>query len=178
MQHMAQGAWGAMIADGNGRWRKACHVPRNFQNTWQAESQIHKSCRSYFSFRTLCSAQCALPAGGNVLCSLVNALHMEHGGETLLFPPCTPFSPVCCRKACGSQCGGMVPLPCGRLSGLRPLEPPASALLRRDKPGTETKWRCRNMPAGATRPLRARHRRASPRVLEFAQGSSARRIAE
>ena len=56
MQLMAQGAWGAMIADGNGRWRKACHVPRNFQNTWQAESQIHKSCRSYFSFRTLCIA--------------------------------------------------------------------------------------------------------------------------
>ena len=33
--------------------------------------------------------------------------------------------------------------------------------------------RCRNMPAGATRPLRARHRRASPRVFENAQGCSA-----
>ena len=35
----------------------------------------------------------------------------------------------------------MVPLPCGRLSGLRPLEPPASALLRRGKARTLPKNR-------------------------------------
>ena len=87
-----------------------------------------------------------------------------------------PFRPACYTEACGTQCGGMVPLPCGRLSGLRPLEPPASALLRRDKPDTETKWRCRCTTAGATRPLRARHRRASPRVLENAQGCSAQQL--
>ena len=30
-----------------------------------------------------------------------------HGarGETSLFPPCAPFSPVCCKMACGTQCG-------------------------------------------------------------------------
>ena len=26
-------------------------------------------------------------------------------GETSLFPPCTPFSPVCYMEACGTQCG-------------------------------------------------------------------------
>ena len=121
---------------------------------------------------------CAMYFASQRECAMFFGERTAHGarGETLLFPPCTPFSPVCCIEACGTQCGGCGTLPCGRLSGLRPLEPPASALLRRDKPGTETKWRCRNMPAGATRPLRARHRRASPRVLEFAQGSSARSI--
>ena len=112
-------------------------------------------------------------------CALFFCESHAHGARGKpYFSPVTPFRPACCIEACGTQCGGCGTLPCGRLSGLRPLEPPASALLRRDKPGPETKWRCRNMPAGATRPLRARHRRASPRVLEFAQGSSARRIAE
>ena len=29
---------------------------------------------------------------------------MEHGGETSLFPPWAPFSPVCCMEACGTRC--------------------------------------------------------------------------
>ena len=63
---------------------------------------------------------------------LVNALHLEHGGrETLLFPHVPPFRP--------------------RVLELHRKVPHASALLRRGNPGTETKWKYRNMPAGATR---------------------------
>ena len=47
----------------------------------------------YSLARTLCIAQCALPAAGNTLCFLVNAMHMEHGGN-LTFPPVyPPFAP-------------------------------------------------------------------------------------
>ena len=117
---------------------------------------------------------CAMRSASQWECALLFGESHAHGARgNPYFSPVTPFRPACCIEACGTQCGGMVPLPCGRLSGLRPLEPPASALLRRDKPGTETKWRCRCTTAGATRPLRARHRRASPRVLEFAQECSA-----
>ena len=65
------------------------------------------------------SAQCTLPASGNVLCFPENAPHLEHGGKPYFSPCSSPFSPVCCKMACGTQCGGCGTLPCGRLSGLR-----------------------------------------------------------
>ena len=42
-------------------------------------------------------AQCAMPANGYMLCTW-----RKHStwsmGKTLLFPPCPPLSPVCCRE--------------------------------------------------------------------------------
>ena len=52
----------------------------------------------------------------------------------------------------------------GRTLGLRPLEPPASALLRRGKPVTETKWLvCRTLSMEEC--LRALLRRSEDAVL-------------
>ena len=54
-------------------------------------------------------------------CALFFGESHAHGarGETLLFPPCTPFSPGCCKKTCGTQCGSL------RLEALAP--PPVAA---------------------------------------------------
>ena len=59
----------------------------------------------YSLARTLCIAQCALPARGNALCFLENAQHMAHGGKPHFSPRVPPFRPVCCMEACGTQCG-------------------------------------------------------------------------
>ena len=110
-------------------------------------------------------------------CALLFGERYAHGarGETLLFPPCTPFSPVCCIKACGTLCGFF------KLEALAPFPAPREAV--------RLSARCHSAAPnilGAVaaplcsdslpRPLRARHRRASPRVLEKAQGCSAHSI--
>ena len=40
-------------------------------------------------------------------CALFSGESHAHGarGETLLFPPCPPLSPMCCIEACGTLCG-------------------------------------------------------------------------
>ena len=106
-------------------------------------------------------------------CALLFFERHAHGarGETSLFPPCTPFSPVCCMEACGTQCG---------FFKLEALAPSPAAVRRR------LSARCHSAAQNIfcavaaplcsdslPRPLRARHRRASPRVLEKAQGCSA-----
>ena len=95
-----------------------------------------------------------------------------HGarGETLLFPPCAPLSPVCCRKACGTQCGFF------KLEALAPLPPAVGRLSARCHSAAPNILGAVAAPLcsdSLPRPLRARHRRASPRVLENAQGCSA-----
>ncbi len=68
-----------------------------------------------FFARSIGYAQCAMPARGNVRCSLENAMHMEHGRKPYFSPRVPPFRPVCCRKACGTQCGSL------RLDALAPF---------------------------------------------------------
>ena len=50
---------------------------------------------------------CTMRSASQKECALLFFERHAHGarGKTLLFPPCTPFSPVCCRKACGTLCG-------------------------------------------------------------------------
>ena len=87
-------------------------------------------------------------------------------GETLLFPPYAPLSPVCCRKACGTQCGSLsyrartVSRPGGKRYGLNARCHSAAPNIL----GAVAAPLCSD---SLPRPLRARHRRASPRVLEL-----------
>ena len=46
-----------------------------------------------------------MPATGNVLCFFLNRNAHGARGETSLFPPWAPFSPVCYMEACGARCG-------------------------------------------------------------------------
>ena len=100
-----------------------------------------------------------------------------HGarGETSLFPPCPPFRPVCYMEACGTQCGSLsyrartVSRPGGKRYGLN----------ARCHSAAQNIFCAVAAPLcsdSLPRPLRARHRRASPRVLEKAQGCSARTL--
>ena len=59
-----------------------------------------------------------------------------HGarGETLLFPPCTPFSPVCCKEACGAQCGSL------RSDALAPSPSAVGRLSARWRHGAAAMW--------------------------------------
>ena len=114
-----------------GTWLRENHVLWKFRGTWHPCSQVPISISPISPIgpiflclhpvhRTKCSAsqwECAL---------LLGESH-AHGarGKPYFSPRVPPFRPACCIEACGTQCGGMVPLPCGRLSGLRPLEPPA-----------------------------------------------------
>ena len=90
-----------------------------------------------------------------------------HGarGETSLFPVSpSPFSPVCCKEACGTQCGFF------KLEALASSPPRAvrRRLSARWRHGAAAMWSAVGLaPSRASRPLRARHRRASPRVLEL-----------
>ena len=117
---------------------------------------------------------CAMCSASRREYALLFGERYAHGarGETSLFPVSpSPFSPVCCMEACGTQCG---------FFKLEALAPSPAAVRRR------LSARCHSAAPnilGAVaaplcsdslpRPLRARHRRASPRVLENAQGCSA-----
>ena len=57
-----------------------------------------------YAVRSISSAQCAMPATGNMRCFFLNRIAHSAWGETLLFPPWAPFSPVCYMGACGTQC--------------------------------------------------------------------------
>ena len=57
-----------------------------------------------YAVRSISSAQCAMPATGNMRCFFLNRIAHGAWGETLLFPPWAPFSPVCYMGACGTQC--------------------------------------------------------------------------
>ena len=52
---------------------------------------------------------CGMCTASRRECAMFFGESTPHGarGETLLFPPCTPFSPVCCKMACGTQCGSL-----------------------------------------------------------------------
>ena len=99
-------------------------------------------------------------------------MHMEHGGKPYFFPRVPPFRPVCCIEACGTQCGSLsyrartVSRPGGKRYGLNARCHSAAPNIL----GAVAAPLCSD---SLPRPLRARHRRASPRVLENAQGCSA-----
>ena len=86
------------------------HVLRNIYSTWHTLLRVlpsyksYRSYKSYFSAHSIGFALCALPATGNVLCFFLNRIAHGAWGETLLFPPWAPFSPVCYMGACGTQC--------------------------------------------------------------------------
>ena len=154
--------------------KRVSHVPWNFRSTWLTVCYRQSIVFPVFIVfivglaPTLCIAQCALPARGNALCSLENAQHMEHGGKPYFSPRVPPFRPVCCRKACGTQCGFF------KLEALAPSPPAVGRLSARWRHGAAAMWSAVGLaPSRASCPLRARHRRASPRVLEKAQGCSA-----
>ena len=82
-----------------------------------------------------------------------------HGarGETSLFPPWAPFSPVCYMEACGTRCGLEV-------TALAPA-PAATGRLKCSVPLGIAKYflRCRCIRSDSLpRPLRARHSRPRP----------------
>ena len=88
---------------------------------------------------------------------------MAHGGN-LTFPPCTPFSPVCCIEACGTLCGFF------KLEALAPSPAAVGRLSARCHSAAPNFLGAVAAPLcsdSLPRPLRARHRRASPRVLEL-----------
>ena len=127
----------------------------------------------YSLARTLCLAQCALPAKGNALCFFLKAMHMAHGGKPHFSPRVPPFRPCAvwrpaARNAASLRLEALAPSPAavGRLSAR--CHSAAPNIL-----GAVAAPLCSD---SLPRPLRARHRRASPRVLEKAQGCSARTL--
>ena len=97
---------------------------------------------------------------------------MAHGGKPYFSPRVPPFRPACCMEACGTQCGSLsyrartVSRPGGKRYGLN----------ARCHSAAQNIFCAVAAPLcsdSLPRPLRARHRRASPRVLENAQGCSA-----
>ena len=116
------------------------------------------TCPTFFA-RSIGYAQCAMPARGNVRCSLENAMHMEHGEKPYFSPRVPPFRPVCCRKACGTQCGSL------RLDALAPSPSAVGRLSARCHSaapnilGAVAAPLCSN---SLLRPLRARHSRPRP----------------
>ena len=117
---------------------------------------------------------CAMCFASRWECALFSGERTAHGarGETSLFPPVPPFRPACCMEACGTQCGSLsyrartVSRPGGKRYGLNARCHSAAPNIL----GAVAAPLCSD---SLPRPLRARHRRASPRVLENAQGSSA-----
>ena len=75
--------------------KRVSHVPWNFRSTWL--TVYHRPSIVFPVFivfpvgfaPAMRLAQCALPAAGNTLCFLVNAMHMAHGGKPH-FSPCPP----------------------------------------------------------------------------------------
>ena len=103
-------------------------------------------------------------------CAMFFEERTAHGtrGETSLFPRVPPFRPVCCRKACGTQCGFF------KLEALAPSPAAVGRLSARWRHGAAAMWSAVGLAPSRASCLRlARHRRASPRVLENAQGCSA-----
>ena len=120
----------------------------------------------YSLARTLCIAQSALPARGNVRCSLENAQHMEHGGKPHFSPCSSPLSPRVLYR--------------GLRHAMRLFKLPRSYRFPPRREAVRLSARCHSAAPnilGAVAaplcsdslpsPLRARHRRASPRVLEL-----------
>ena len=61
-------------------------------------SSVHIRTRPYPALHTVSAMR-------NVLCQPEGMCYaLGARGETLLFPPCAPFSPVCYRMACGTRC--------------------------------------------------------------------------
>ena len=117
-------------------------------------------------------AQCALPAAGNTLCFLVNAMHMAHGGKPHFSPRVPPFRPCVVERPAARNAASLsyrartVSRPSGKRYGLN----------ARCHSAAQNIFCAVAAPLcsdSLPRPLRARHRRASPRVLENAQGCSA-----
>ena len=111
---------------------------------------------------------CAMCDASQWECALFFCESHAHGarGETLLFPPCPPLSPVCCRKACGTLCGFF------KLEALASSPPRAvrrrlSARCHSAAPNILGAVAAPLCSDSLPRPLRARRRRASPRVLEL-----------
>ena len=99
-------------------------VLSKFQSTWHTLHQV-PIVRPVRQVRPVRHSLPAVSALHNVLCqpvecTLFSGERYAHGarGETLLFPPCAPLSPVCCIEACGTQCGffkleALAPFPAG-----------------------------------------------------------------
>ena len=85
-----------------------CYRNSKAHGTQAAIDHLQYSRYSQYSW-FLCShpVPCAKCFASQRECAMFFGGRTAHGarGETLLFPPCTPFSPVCCKKACGTQCG-------------------------------------------------------------------------
>ena len=117
-----------------------------------------------FFVPTLCIAQCALPAGGNALCSLVDAMHMAHGGEPHFSPRVPPFRPCVVERPAARYAASL------RLEALASSPPRAvrRRLSARWRHGAAAMWSAVGLAPSRASCLRlARHRRASPRVLEL-----------
>ena len=96
--------------------------------------------------------------------------HGARGGKPYFSPRVPPFRPACCMEACGTQCGFF------KLEALAPSPPAVGRLSARCHSAAPNILGAVAAPLcsdSLPRPLRARHRRASPRVLENAQGCSA-----
>ena len=91
------------------------------------------------------------------------------GGKPYFSPRVPPCRPACCMEACGTQCGFF------KLEALAPSPPAVGRLSARCHSAAPNILGAVAAPLcsdSLPRPLRARHRRASPRVLEKAQGCS------
>ena len=75
----------------------AIEIPKHMAHTAPCANRPYKSVQvrtsPYSLAPTLCIAQCALPAGGNVLCFFLDAMHMAHGGKPYFSPRVPPFRP-------------------------------------------------------------------------------------
>ena len=108
----AHGAWGETSLSPHGPpfrpcviWRPAIRnaflrLPRSALTASPRMLEIAQG----YAVRSISSAQCAMPATGNMRCFFLNRIAHSAWGETLLFPPWAPFSPVCYMGACGTQC--------------------------------------------------------------------------
>ena len=153
---------------GVGLWLSVSHALQKYKSTWHTLHHVpllrthpYTSVLIRTALLTVSALRNAHSQPVGMCIALGERTALGARGETLLFPPCTPFSPVCCKEACGTQCGSL------RLDALAPF--PArreavrlSARCHSAAPnflGAVAAPLCSN---SLLRPLRARHSRPRP----------------
>ena len=124
-------------------------------------SSVHIRTRPYPALHTVSAMRNVLCQPEGMCYALGESNALGARGETLLFPPCTPFSPVCYKMACGTRCGSLsyrartVSRPGGKRYGLNARCHSAAPNIL----GAVAAPLCSD---SLPRPLRARHSRPRP----------------